>query len=116
MSALFSAYTASTIEQVYPAMASYSCISPSIKLQCTVYAKPLSTSWNVDNSALNAPEQVTAFTPGHIVDKSKLQNGTLYLEVNNTVYSKGNSYICTAVYSSGETEVSAHYLIPVVEG
>ena len=111
----FVAHTASTVEQVFPKNANYSCHSPNIKLKCTFSEDPVTAFWTVLVGG-RVPEQVTSSTPGHIVDASKVKNGTLYLKVNNTVYSAKNSYRCAALYPNERTEVSEPFPIPMVEG
>ena len=111
------AHTASMVEQVFPANVDYCCHCPNIKLKCTFSKKPLTALWSVLKNGRD-PEQVTPSTPGHTVDTSEIQNGpgSLYLEVNSTVYSEDNSYSCTAVYADGDTEVSELFRIPMAEG
>lgn len=113
-----SLHAASTVEQVFPLSAEYSCHSPSTKLKCTFSANARSAEWVVCNDRLKVSEQVTASTPGHIVDVSEFEvkNGTIFLQVNNTMYSKNNSYSCTVLYLDGNTSVSDFYSIPMVEG
>ena len=98
---------------MFPENVDYCCHCPNIKLKCNFSESPLIASWAVVNGKDN--ELVTPSTPGHTVDTSEIQSGTLYLEVNSTVYSEGNSYSCTAVYPDGETEVADSFLIPMVE-
>ena len=109
------AHTASTLEQVFPKNADYSCHSPNIKLKCTFSEDSITAFWTVLVGG-RVPEQVTSSTPGHIVDASKVKIGTLYLEVNNTIYSAKNSYQCAALYPNERTEVSEPFPIPMVEG
>lgn len=74
----------------------------------------LNAFWTVHADG-RVSELVTASTPGHTVDTSEIQNGTLCLEVNNTNYSEGNSYDCTAVNSNRATEESEVFPVPKVE-
>ena len=111
----FVAHAASTVEQVFPKNADYSCHSPNIKLKCTFSEDAVTAFWTVLVGGRD-PEQVTSSTPGHVVDTSKVKNGTLYLEVNNTAYSVKNSYRCAALYPNERTEVSEPFPIPMVEG
>ena len=59
--------------------------------------------------------QVTVSTPGHTVDPSEVQNGTIILKIEDTMYSENDSYSCTAVYPDGNTESSDIFLIPMAE-
>ena len=108
-------HTANSVKQTFPKNAAYSCHSPNIKLQCTFSVDALTAFWTVLVNGRD-PEQVTPSTPGHIVDANELQHGTLYLTVNSTLYSRGNSYSCTAVYPDGDTEFSEVFVTPMVEG
>ena len=57
--------------------------------------------------------RVTDNTPGHMVVRS---NGALLLKVNDTVYSRNNTYSCTALYSDEETVQGTPFVIPRDEG
>ena len=108
------AHTASTVEQVFPANVDYCCHCPNIKLKCTFSEKPVTAFWSVLRNDTDTVVVISS-TPGHTVDKSEIQNGTLYLMVNNTVYSEGNLYSCTAVFPNGETENARSFPIPMAE-
>ena len=107
------ALSAATVEQMFP-RAEYCCHCPNIRLQCTFSRVPLVASWTV--LVNGTPEQVTNNTVGHTVDISKLNNMILILHVNDTQYSRGNMYSCTAVYSASDNEVSDLFSIPEAEG
>ena len=109
------AHIASTVEQVFPANVDYCCHCPNIKLKCTFSKNFFTVSWSVLINGRD-PELVSEFTPGHTVDTSEIQNGTLYLMVNNTVYSEGNSYSCIVVFPDSETEAADSFPIPMAEG
>ena len=110
-------HAVSTVEQMFPMNDSYSCHSPNIKLKCNFSVNPFTATWSVLVNGRD-PELVTPSTPGHTVDASAMQSGTIYLEIHSTVYSEGNSYSCTAVYldRDQDTEVSDVFPIPIVEG
>ena len=111
---LFTSYTASTIVQIFPENVDYSCHSPSIKLKCTFTENPLTAFWTLFAGG-RVPMQVTVSTPGHTVDPSEIQNGAIFLKIEDTMYSENNSYSCVAVYADGNTETSDIYLIPLAE-
>ena len=103
-----------SIMQMHPMNASYSCHCPSVVLKCNFSKNPTKAFWTVLINGTDT-QVVTTSTPGHTVDMSKVQDGILYLEVNNTKYSEGNHYSCTAEYPDNEPELSGLFPIPVVE-
>ena len=107
--------TVSTIEQVYPRNVKYCCHCPNIKLGCTFSKNPFAASWTVLVDGI-FPQQLTLSTPGHKVDASEVQSGSLFLHINDTMYSANNSYSCTAVYTNGAEEFSNVFSMPMVEG
>ena len=109
------AHTASMVEQVFPANVDYCCHCPNIKLKCTFSKNPVTAFWSALINGRD-PELVTPSTPGHTVNTSEIQNGTLYLMVNSSVYSEGNQYSCTAVFPGDKTEVAGSFPIPMAEG
>lgn len=112
---LFCAHTATTVEQIFPENVNYSCHSPNIKFKCTFSENPLAASWTIVFEG-KVPEQITDSTPGHTVDESKKQSGSLFLLVEDTMYSANNIYICAAFYYNESIEASTPFPVPMVEG
>ena len=109
--ALFIAHAATKIEQTFPSNVEYCCHNPNIELKCTFSGDPVRVSWSFPVNGVAM--RVTDNTPGHIVLSS---NGALLLKVNDTVYSRNNTYRCTALYSDGEIVQSTPFVIPRDEG